>query len=633
MCGINGIVYKNPNAKLSFTINHMNDLITHRGPDDEGLYIYDNRISLGMRRLSIIDIAHGKQPLFNDDCSCVIVFNGEIYNFKTLKYDLEKKGVVFKTSSDTEVILKLYEVYGEKSFEMLEGMFAFCIFDKMQNKVFIVRDRFGEKPLYYFNDKERIIWASELKSIISNFPELKLICNTALNLYLSLTYIPSPYTIYKRIFKLNPGCYLEIDTLNLSIKEIIYWKINPNQSLYSNNYKEAKEELKRLMFDSVEKRMISDVPLGVFLSGGVDSTIVAAIMSKISDTPIKTFSVAYSNPRYDESPRARLVSNHIKSDHHEYVLNFDEILSDLDYILLNYDEPYADSSCLPTYFISKKTVNHVKVALTGDGGDEVFGGYNKYMIHSYARVYEALVPRFVNSFILNKLDGVSLGSLDTKGFTTKLKKFLNSIGNGPSKNHLNIISLGFKNKELSLLLTPGLFMDIHPLLLRKLPDDNQLYWKESPLKLSRFLDMHISLEGDMLVKVDRASMLCSLECRAPFLDHRLMEFSFRIPDNFLIKGYNKKRILKDTFKYLLPENFFNSPKSGFEVPISDWFRNELKTELIYTLSEGNIRKHNLFQNEYVQTLIQQHIYQRIDQSTKLWTLFCFQKWYNHNFDH
>jgi len=631
MCGIVGIITKKEKPTLGF-IKSLSNQIKHRGPDAEGYYINEN-IAFGHRRLSIIDLSTGDQPMSNNDGSIVIAFNGEIYNYRTLKQQLSNDySIIFNTNSDTEVILKGYEVWGNKVVDYLNGMFVFSIHDKTKNKVFIARDRFGEKPLYYHNDQEKIVWASELKSIISDFPELKKISKPALNLFLSLTYIPAPFTIYENIYKLKPGHFLEIDTQNLLIKETEYWNIDLSTSVDLIDYKKAKQELKSLFIDTVKNTMISDVPLGVFLSGGVDSTIIAAIMSQVSETPIKTFSVGYSNPKYDESQRARLIAQHIKSEHHEYLLDYNEILPDLDKILLNYDEPYADSSCLPTYYISKKTVDHVKVALTGDGGDEVFGGYNKYLIHTYGKIYQRLVPGFLNTYLLNKLTNINIGSFDSKSPISKVKKLLKSIGNTTAINHLNIISLGFQNSELHFLLHPEVFQNMQPELLANLSNENQAKNKKSPLKLARYLDIHISLEGDLLPKVDRASMLCSLECRAPFLNHKLMELSYRMPDKFLIKGNKKKRILKDTFAYLLPKDFFNSPKSGFEVPISDWFRNELKDDLLITLSENNINKHNYFNFSYIEKLIQQHINQGIDQSVKLWTLFCFQKWYNHNFD-
>jgi len=509
---------------------------------------------------------------------------------------------------------------GTDSFKKLNGMFAFSILDWLKNKIIISRDYFGEK----------IIWASEMKSIVSNFPELKKISDTALNMFLSLTYIPAPQTIYDQIYKLEPGHFLEIDLHNFSIKKNKFWEIDLDTPVNLTNYDKAKQELKKTLYNSVEKRMISDVPLGVFLSGGVDSTIVAAIMSDISPIPIKTFSVGYSNPRYDESQRARLVANHIKSDHHEYTLDYDEILHELDKIILNYDEPFADSSSLLTYFISKKTVNQVKVALTGDGGDEIFGGYNKYLIHSYGKLYHRMVPNGLNKMILKTFANSRLGNRDTKSPLTKIRKMLKSVGDITEINHLNILSLGFSNIERSRLLNPSFFQDIFPKLLNG-PFRSKAKTNKSNLKIARFLDMHISLEGDMLVKVDRASMLNSLECRAPFLDHNLAELSYRMLDKFLIKGMNKKRILKDTFEDMLPKDFFRSPKFGFEVPVSDWLRKELKEEIYDVLSKENLNKHNFFRYDYVEKLLEQHINQNHDQSVKLWTLFCFQKWYNYNF--
>lgn len=635
MCGINGCLYKGKQeeGKLRSLITTMNQEIIHRGPDDEGSYVHaheDYSIALGMRRLSIIDLDSGNQPKYNDTKSVVIVFNGEIYNFKELRKELQDKGARFHSNSDTEVVLKLYEQEGIDSFKKLNGMFAFSILDKRQNKVIISRDYFGEKPLYYYQDEEKIIWASELKSIISNFPELKKISGLALNMFLTLTYIPAPITIYDKIYKLEPGHFLEIDLQKFSIKDNEFWDIDLDTPVDLTDYDKAKEELKKRLYNSVEKRMISDVPLGVFLSGGVDSTIVAAIMSDISPVPIKTFSVAYSNSRYDESERARLVAKHIKSEHFEYTLDYEEILQDLDKIVLNYDEPFADSSSLPTYYISKKTVDHVKVALTGDGGDEIFGGYNKYLLHTYGKIYHRLVPNAVNNFILRMIGNSRLGNRDTKSPLTKAKKMLKSVGNSPEMSHLNILSLGFTDVERSRLLNFDHFHDVYQKLLKN-AFKSQVKTNRSSLKLARFLDKQISLEGDMLVKVDRASMLNSLECRAPFLDHKLEELSYHMPDKFLIKGSNKKRILKDTFEDMLPKNFFKSSKFGFEVPVSDWLRKELKEEIYDVLSEKNLKKHNFFRYEYIEELLEQHINQKQDQSVKLWTLFCFQKWYNYNF--
>jgi asparagine synthase (glutamine-hydrolysing) len=630
MCGINGIVTRSIES-LQEQIQKMNNQIIHRGPDDSGFLCIGN-VAMGMQRLSIIDLSTGHQPMFNSDNSISIVFNGEIYNYKEVKERLiTEHKVFFRTTSDTEVILKGYEVWGTDVLKYLNGMFAFSVYDQKKSRIFIGRDRFGEKPLYLYKDDEQVLWASELKSIIELKPELKEISSQGLNLFLSLTYIPAPYTIYKNISKLRPGCFILLNATDLSIVESAYWDIDLETIVDINDYEEAKIQLRSMLFDSVEKRMIADVPIGVFLSGGVDSTIIAAIMSKHSDSPIKTFSIGYSNPKYDESARAKIVSKHIKSEHHEYTLDYADILQDLDKVVLNYDEPFSDSSCLPTYFVSQKAAEHVKVVLTGDGGDEVFGGYNKYLLHSYGKVYASFIPKILRRIILSGLERVRIGASDTKSSVTKLRKLLKSLGGTPALNHINIISLGFHEDEKKELLSQEMYEDMSQTLIRevKLPEERSS--KIEPLKIARYLDKNISLEGDMLVKVDRASMLCSLECRSPFLDHRLMELSYRMPDDFLIRGNYKKRILKDTFKDLLPHKFFNSSKSGFEVPISSWLRNELKDDLLSTLSEVNLNKHGLFNYNYVSELIADHIQLKIDRSSKLWSLLCFQKWYNHHF--
>ena len=626
MCGINGILTLIPNPGITADIRLMNNQIIHRGPDDEGYELYEDRLAMGMRRLSIIDLEHGHQPLFNESRDISIVYNGELYNFRELRAQLQLEGHTFHTSSDTEVVLRMYETWGAEMLSMLNGMFAFSIHDARKGELFIARDRFGEKPLYYFNDDSRFIWASELKSIIAVHPELKQISPDSLSLYLTLTYIPAPYTIYKDVKKLEPGKYLKVSTKDLTIKTESYWTTNIEPAEQLKDYSVTKKELRNLLFDSVEKRMVADVPLGVFLSGGVDSSIVAAVMSAVSGKKINTFSVGFENKRYDESERAELAASHIGSVHHNAVLNYAEILDELDQIVLNYDEPYGDSSCLPTWFVSKHAAKQVKVALTGDGGDEVFGGYTKYLLHTYGKMYQDLAPAFLQKALGKVVKSSLWKSSDTRSLSSKLKKMIEATGNDTATNHLNAVSLGFKPHELELLLKKPLPTD----LSRFIPVHTA---NTDPLKLARDIDIKLSLEGDLLVKVDRASMLCSLECRAPFLDHRLAEFTNRIPDQFLIKGNNKKRILKDTFEDLLPAGFFNSPKSGFEVPVSHWFRNELKTDLLHTLSDENCSEHGFFNYAYITSLLTEHIDGNIDHSYKLWSLYCFQKWHTSNITH
>lgn len=630
MCGINGIVSLAKNISLAYDINKMNNMIVHRGPDDSGTYLDNNRVALGMRRLSIIDLEQGKQPIINDDATKVIVFNGEIYNYLDLKSILEAKGINFNTLSDTEVILRMFEVFGKDCVKYLNGMFSFAIYDKNEKSVFIARDRFGEKPLYYATLGDQIVWASELKSIINLRPELKVISTDSLQLFLSLSYIPAPHTIYEGVFKLKPGYWMSINTENLNISSHKYWDIEPQTDKPSISYKDAQKKLNNLLFDSVEKRMISDVPLGVFLSGGVDSSIVAAIMSKVTDHKIKTFTVGYRNKRYDESDRALKVATHLNSEHFSCLLEYDEVIEDLDKVLLNYDEPFGDPSCLPTHFISKKTSQFVKVVLTGDGGDEVFAGYNKYLLHTYGRLYQKFVPdSFSKRIIQPLLHVLAPRDRDTKSLITRTKKLFDSIGGDTMSNHINVIQLGFKMDELNRLWVGESHADINKMLeYIILPKDPQI---SSNLQIARYIDSKISLEGDLLVKVDRASMLTSIECRAPFLDHRLMEFSYNLPDSYLVSGNNMKKILKSSFSKLLPDKFFDAPKSGFEIPIGNWFRNELKLNLIDTLSEDNMQNHGFFDYKIIKNLIDDHLSMKIDNTWKLWTLYSFQKWYNCNF--
>jgi len=624
MCAINGILSLVPDPSIALKIHEMNGQVIHRGPDDEGFDVFDERLGMGMRRLSIIDISHGHQPVFNESRTMAIVFNGELYNFRELRLNLEKSGVSFTTNSDTEVLLKMYEHYGRDMFRHLNGMYAFAIHDLKRAELIIGRDRFGEKPLYYYHSKELFIWASELKSLIKVRPDLKELSAKALSLFLTLTYIPAPYTIYEDVKKLEPGHYLVISCSTLKMEKFRYWQTDIHPGEIQKDYTAAKKELKNILYDSVEKRMIADVPLGVFLSGGVDSTIIAAIMAEISPNKIRTFSIGFRNKRYDESVKAQQAATHIGSEHHLGILDYKNLLPDIDKIILNYDEPFADSSAIPTWFVSGYASESVKVALTGDGGDEVFGGYNKYMLQSYGERYQNLVPEFIRSRLTQMVKGPLWKGKDTRSLTSKLKKLIEATGGDPASNHLNIVSLGFKKTELENLMKNPVPADLREYV----PSHQQ---GTDPLKLARSIDMNLSLEGDLLVKVDRASMLCSLECRAPFLDHRLIEFSNQIPDKFLISGNNKKRILKDTFQDLLPKNFFNSPKSGFEVPVADWFRNELKTDLINTLSEESCAKHGYFNYQYISNLLSGHLYKNMDHSYKLWTLYCFQKWYASTF--
>jgi len=632
MYGINGFVIKRDKSKNPVEMLHtMNERIFHRGADSEGTFtkeLESSIVGMGMRRLTIIDLSSASQIIFNDDKSKVIVYNGEIYNSRDIRKELEQQHhLCFSTQSDGEVLLKGYSVWGEKILSKLNGVFILSIYDDNKKEIFIARDRLGEKPLYYTFEDDAFVWASELKSISTLLPKKGEISQEALNIYFSLSYIPAPYTIYKDVKKLSAGHYMRVNVETLHSSIVRYWDIpvgtNPNPI---KTYAQAKQKLRELLFDAIEKR-ITDVPFGTFLSGGVDSGIVSAIAAKISGQSIKTFSVGFKNKRYDESERAMIVAKHINSEHHEFILDYDEILGDVDSIILNYDEPYADASCIPTYFISKQASEKVKMVLSGDGGDEVFGGYNKYLFIRYRKMFNRYLPAFVRKLLISEFFSQQfLGKGDTRSFSAKFKKLLTSIDSDVINSHLNIISLGFKNRELSQLLSKQP-LSSNELLLDNI-DMNVLSKLTDDLKLVRYLDKETSLEGDMLVKTDRACILASLICRSPLLDYRLMEFSYTIPDEYLLYKSNKKRILKDTFADLLPDNYFNAPKLGFEIPVGEWFRTSLKTDLYETLSAKNMECCNFLNVQYIGQLVDEHITGKFDHATKLWIVYCFQKWYD-----
>lgn len=632
MCGINGLLTTDSSFNIETAIHRMNDLIVHRGPDDDGVFVDPNvHLAMGMRRLSIIDLEGGAQPIYSNNGNLVIVFNGELYNYKELKKELVSLGVCFESTSDTEVVLKMYEHFGLDSLKRLNGMYGFSIYDKSKHKILVVRDRLGEKPIYYLQNQKYIIWASELKSIrdSGNIKKFQ-IDDDALSLFLSLGYIPAPYTIFKGIRKLEPGHFISINLEDASLEVCRYWDIeNSNKDQLS--YEEASLELRKLMYESVRMRMVADVPLGVFLSGGVDSAIVSTIMSDISDRPIKTFSIGFEEKKYDESNLAKKISEHIRSEHHELIITGEDLLSVADKVIANFDEPFADSSAIPAFFVSQLASENVKVALTGDGADEVFGGYNKYLVHTVGEKISKLIPKPIVSLakiLVNNMSYFSRGS--SKSLRRKIFRMFNAYDTDWRKRHLKIMTLLFSEGDKSKILSSESHVPISVLLKEKVRKA-ELYSKDV-LKSARYLDKEISLDGDMLVKVDRTSMLNSLECRAPFLDHRLIELTYDMPDAFLVNGSDRKWILKKTFSDLVPEGHFDAPKSGFEIPISQWLKGPLANDLISTLSEGNLKKHKLFNEVYINQMMEDHLSGHLDNGWKLWALYVFQKWYNQCFE-
>jgi len=629
MCGINGFITNNKSGVFSIEniLETMNKAILHRGPDQDG-FVIDKKphcfIGMAMRRLSVIDLNQGKQPIYTEDESKVIVFNGEIYNFQSLRSELEQKGIPFKTKSDTEVVLKLYETYGVASFAMLDGMFAFSIYDKILDKIFIARDFFGEKPLFYTKNNGSFIWASELKSIIKILPSKPGIDFEALNLFLQLTYIPAPFTIYDGIHKLESNHYLEFDCINFSyeIHEIVQ-----KFKTYSETTKaEATKSTHDLVRESVVSRSIADVPLGTFLSGGVDSSIISLCLAQQSDTKIDTFSIGFDKKAFDETEKSRAVAKLINSYHHEFIISEKDLIPNIDEVLLNFDEPFADSSALASYIVANKTKQFVTVALTGDGGDEVFGGYNKYYMGKLNEKYTNLIRYSVHKHFGSVLGNLLHTKDDNRGYRFKMNRLLKAI-NYEGDFYYNIISLGFQENEISAVLKANSYHK-NPLSYYK----NIVGSRNKNLTDFRNIDKLLSLEGDMLVKVDRTSMLSSLECRAPFLNKEIWNFTRQLPENYLLNGWDKKYILKESFHHYFPKDFLNKSKKGFEVPVGDWLRTTLKNELLSYIDIAFLEKQNIFQYETVSSLVNNHIQGKIDNTFRVWTLFCFQKWYRQTYE-
>lgn len=630
MCGINGVLFKGKHEPevISNVLSKMNMEIIHRGPDQDGFFVKDSinyAVGFAMRRLSIIDLSTGKQPMFSENGKISIVFNGEIYNYLKLKDLLIQKGVVFHTTSDTEVILRLYEIYSIKAFAMLDGMFAFSIYDEEKDKIFIARDYFGEKPLYYTKNNGNIVWGSELKSIIKVIGEKPEISKQGLNLYFQLTYIPAPYTIYSNIHKLEANHYLEINCKDQSHK-VIEIEQNFRKDVDPNiSFEEAKSVTHTLVNQSVSSRSIADVPIGTFLSGGVDSSIVSLALAKQTSSKIDTFSVGFDKKSFDESDKARTVANIINSNHHEFIISLEDLRSNIDEILLNFDEPFADSSSLPTYLVAHKTRQHVKVALTGDGGDEVFGGYNKYYMGKLNANYASIIPQSAHTSFKNFLNPILSTKDDKRGKRFKVKKLLNAI-NYENEFYYNIISLAYQNTEVEAILKKDSYLNDSLKYFK-----NKIGKNNNTLTDFRNIDKIISLEGDMLVKVDRTSMLTSLESRAPFLNKEIWNFTSQLPEEYLLKGWNKKYLLKDSFKQYFPKNFLDKSKKGFGVPVGDWLRGYLKKELNSYIEPHFLKTQSIFNQDEIVPLVKNHLSGKEDNTFKVWTFFCFQKWYKETY--
>lgn len=616
MCGIVGFIYFNQHRKAdSCLTKKMADVIAHRGPDAEGFFT-NNNISLGHRRLSIIDLATGEQPMFNDNKQLSIVFNGEIYNYIELRDELRKLGHSFKTNSDTEVILKAYEQWGTDCQQKFNGMWAFALWDEKKQQLFLSRDRIGEKPLHYYYSKDEFVFGSEIKSLLAyNIPPQP--NYSMLEVYLSLGYIPAPHTFYKNIFKLNPGHYLLIKDGN--VKELPYWELpQVKESEMNTNAKEVYDEFAHLLEDSVRIRMRCDVPFGAFLSGGLDSSTIVALMSKYSKQAVNTFTIGFKEKKYDERALAASVAAMYNTDHFLYEVVQDSFEESLQKVLFHYDEPFGDSSAIPTNYVSRFTRQKVKMALTGDGGDEVLSGYTSYQGEKFAGQYQNL-PIFIQKLVPSAVQNIS------HLFSGSLRYKLNRI-----QNVSYTASLPFNQRLISKCLWTKLdyikeftkpynevvsIEDYMADVLGKCQFTDPFY------KLMYF-HYKVSLPDDMLVKVDRMSMANSLETRVPFLDYRLIEMMAKVHKDVKMQGYERKSVLRKALGNKLPTSILNAPKQGFNVPLREWFKGnsfEAKLESLYT-SEWGMNK------QIIKEIVSQNKQGQSDQGNFIWMLFVLKGW-------
>ena len=627
MCGITGIYAFNEVGRMHLMhLQKSTDSLTHRGPNDQGTFV-DYFVGLGHRRLSIIDTSDlGHQPMQSWNRKYIIVFNGEIYNYIELRNELISAGVKFSSHTDTEVLLNAYIKYGKDVLNRLNGFFSFAIYNKEDRSLFIARDRLGIKPLYVFQDDDKLIFSSEVRAVLE-YGVARQIDRTALKLYFEFNYIPHPKTILEGIRKLEPGTSLVVSGNGIIEKDSFYkLRVHRNPAYQFQNYEEAKNGLKGTLENSVEQRLVSDVPLGTFLSGGIDSSIISCIAASHIER-IDTFSIGFKDePYYDETQYAELVAKKIGSYHHTFRLSNEDLFNDLDRILESIDEPFADSSSILVNILSNRVAKNVTVALSGDGADELFSGYNKHeaWIRSLQTDWQNSLLR-KSKPIFNALPKSRAGKVGD--IFRKLGKYSLGLNLDPVERYWAWAQFTPKSVIDNLFTSEFQFSTeeynrLRSSYLEKISD----YQDFNDFLLT---DVNLVLTNDMLTKVDMMSMANALEVRVPFLDHRVVEFAFSIPPEFKIDGSLRKRILKDSFRHMLPEEIFQRGKHGFEVPLLKWFRNELRSELEnYVFNQHRIEDQGIF-NFATITQIKKMLYSNSPQDSHwmVWALYVFQKYY------
>ncbi len=631
MCGICGAAWTDAGQGPSDEqLSRMVKRLIHRGPDDSGTY-RDPRCALGFRRLSIIDLAGSHQPLSNEDGTVWVVFNGEIYNFPALRHRLEARGHTLRTSGDTEVLVHLYEDEGPGLFRLLRGMFALAIWDAPRRTLVLGRDRLGQKPLLYRLTPERITFASELKALLT-LPESDLprrLDPMALDRYLTFGYVPHPTTILEGVSKLPPAHVAVWRDGRLTLER--YWEPDWNADV---------EQLRATLTDAVLEQMISDVPLGAFLSGGIDSTVIVGLMQKFTNHPVKTFSIGFDDPAFDESRYAEMAARHLGTEHHAFVVQ-PRAWETLPALAEQFDEPFADSSALPTWHVARETRQHVTVALTGDAGDELFGGYDRYRALALTGLLERL-PAGSRRWLGGPFARAIPASSRAKTRLRKVRRLLEGLHEPPPLRYLRWMLL-FDESERTALYDDE-FLDRLASASSSDPagaDPASVLtraWeaapKRDPITRAMIADLLTYLPGDLLHKVDMASMAHSLECRGPFLDHRVVELALAMPlkRKMRLRRGRSKVVLKQAFADLIPPPIRTRSKMGFGVPIDRWFRSELKPELQAVLLDPVALGRGLFRREAVETLIQQHVQGQRDHAYRLWALLMLELWFRHHVD-
>jgi asparagine synthase (glutamine-hydrolysing) len=625
MCGIVGIIDPAlPASEIQPTLQRMNDIIVHRGPDDDGFFLSEG-IGLGMRRLSIIDLGGGKQPIYNEDRSIVIVFNGEIYNYRELTQQLKQRGHVFTTMSDTEVIVHLYEEVGEACVDQLRGMFAFAVWDMGRRKLFIARDRLGIKPLYYTQMGDRLIFGSEIKSILQH-PDVEARLDLeGLNNFLSLKYVPAPRTMFEGIQSLQPGHTLTWHANTVAIKP--YWDLSFANSQNGHLSEEAyAEQLEALIRESVKLRLRSDVPFGAFLSGGVDSSTVVAIMSQFLDEPVKTFSVGFHDDTHvaDELPFARLVAKQYQTDHHEIYVGPQDFIDLMDKVAWHLDQPIADQATVATYMVSKLASSHVKMVLTGEGGDELFAGYARYAGERFSPYFRH-IPASVKSLALamsDRLPGlhrpkIALYALCQPDETTRFTNWF------PLFNYDRKMALLSDDLRSELYQASSDYVFAEYLARTDASD---------ALNRMLYVDTKLWLPDYLLLRGDKLTMATSLEGRVPLLDHKVVEFAASLPPHLKLNGLARKYLLKKVSRKLLPPEIIDRKKEGFPIPIYQWLRTEANSLLRDYLSPETVQRRGLFNQDYVTKLLDEYQAGVGDHGHLLWGLLSVELWHRNFID-